>query len=79
MNDSPVGLVAYLLEKYTTYTNRNWKSRVDGGLKEKYSYTDLLDNIMIYWLGGSITTSMRLYAESFNKAQFNLNLDRYGN
>ncbi|KAI4471860.1 epoxide hydrolase 1-related [Holotrichia oblita] len=73
LNDSPVGLAAYIIEKFTTWTNPSWKDRADGGLKEKYSYTDLLDNVMIYWVTNSITTSVRLYAESMSKA-INLNL-----
>ncbi|GJQ78777.1 Jheh2 [Trypoxylus dichotomus] len=68
LNDSPVGLAAYILEKFTTWTDPAWKSKPDGGLKEKFSYVDLLDNVMIYWVTNSITTSMRIYAETFNKA-----------
>ncbi|KAI4471871.1 epoxide hydrolase 1-related [Holotrichia oblita] len=74
LNDSPVGLAAYIIEKFTTWTNPSWKDRADGGLKEKYSYTDLLDNVMIYWVTNSITTSVRLYAESMSKAMFALGL-----
>lgn len=75
LNDSPVGLVAYLLEKFGIWTNPDWVNRADGGLPLKYDYTDLLDNIMIYWVTGSITTSMRLYAETFNKVQLGYQLD----
>ncbi|KAF2886416.1 hypothetical protein ILUMI_19757, partial [Ignelater luminosus] len=75
LNDSPVGLAAYILEKFTTCTNPEWKTKPDGGLKLKYSYTDLLDNVMIYWVTGSITSSMRLYSETFNKAQLSLGLE----
>lgn len=76
LDDSPVGLAAYLFEKFTTYTNSHWRSRMDGGLKLKYSYTDLLDNVMIYWWSKSMTTSMRLYKESFNLDQLSLKLDQ---
>ncbi|KAI4471872.1 epoxide hydrolase 1-related [Holotrichia oblita] len=68
LNDSPVGLAAYILEKYITWTNEDGKTMLDGGLKAKYSYAELLDTVMIYWVTNSITTSMRMYAESFNKA-----------
>lgn len=68
LNDSPVGLAAYIIEKFTTWTNPEWKTKLDGGLKLKYTYTDLLDNVMIYWVTGSITTSVRLYAETMNKS-----------
>ncbi|XP_018330718.1 juvenile hormone epoxide hydrolase 2-like [Agrilus planipennis] len=76
LNDSPVGLAAYIIEKFITWTNKEWIKREDGGLKEKFSYADLLDNVMIYWITGSITTSMRLYSETFNKDHTSLQLDR---
>jgi len=66
LNDSPVGLAAYILEKFTSWTNKNWIERPDGGLKDKFTYEKLLDNVMIYWITNSITTSMRLYSEAFN-------------
>ncbi|GJQ78677.1 Jheh2 [Trypoxylus dichotomus] len=67
LNDSPVGLAAYIIEKFTTWTNRDWINRMDGGLLMKFDYTKLLDNVMIYWVTNSITTSARLYAETFSK------------
>jgi juvenile hormone epoxide hydrolase len=76
LRDSPVGLAAYILEKFSTWTDVKWRSLPDGGLTRKYRLTDLLDNVMIYWVTGSITTSMRLYSETFSKAQFALKLDR---
>ncbi|KAL1493872.1 hypothetical protein ABEB36_009556 [Hypothenemus hampei] len=66
LTDSPAGLLAYILEKFTTGTNSAWQAREDGGLLEAWNYTDLLDNVMIYWITGSATTSFRLYAETFN-------------
>jgi juvenile hormone epoxide hydrolase len=47
LNDSPIGLAAYILEKFITWTNPAWKNLEDGGLTKKYTYTDLLDNVMI--------------------------------
>lgn len=77
LRDSPVGLAAYIIEKFTSWTNTEWKNRDDGGLTKKFSYDKLLDNVMIYWVTRSITTSMRLYAETFNKASVSLVTDRY--
>lgn len=62
--NSPVGLAAYILEKFSTWTDRSWRSLPDGGL-ENWDKVELLDNIMIYWLTNSITTSIRLYKEFF--------------
>lgn len=69
LNDSPVGLAAYLIEKFTTWTNPEWKDLEDGGLTKKFTYTALLDNVMIYWVSNSITTSMRIYAEAFSELE----------
>lgn len=74
LRDSPVGLAAYILEKFITWTNPEWKNLEDGGLTQRYTYTKLLDNIMIYWVTRSITTSIRLYAETFNKTTANQQL-----
>ncbi|KAG5881782.1 hypothetical protein JTB14_033142 [Gonioctena quinquepunctata] len=76
MNDSPIGLAAYILEKFTSGTNFTWKYREDGGLTEYFTYTDLLDNIMLYWVTESATTSFRLYAETFNVAHMGLGIIR---
>lgn len=70
LSDSPVGLATYILEKFSTGTNPAYRDRDDGGLLEKYSMDELLDNVMLYWVTNSITTSMRIYAEFFNKTQF---------
>ncbi|XP_067008639.2 juvenile hormone epoxide hydrolase 1 [Anabrus simplex] len=75
LSDSPAGLAAYILEKFSTWTDPSWRSLPDGGLTKKFALVDLLDNIMIYWVSESITTSMRLYSETFNKAQLSLNMD----
>ena len=63
MNDSPVGLAAYILEKFSTWTNKTWRELDDGGLNN-WDMDDLLNNIMIYWLKGAITSSMRFYKEN---------------
>lgn len=75
MSDSPAGLAAYILEKFSTWTDASWRQMPDGNLNKKYTYTDLLDNIMIYWVTNSITTSVRLYSEVMNKRFMSLNLD----
>lgn len=74
--DSPVGLASYIIEKFITWTNPAWKNLDDGGLTQKFSYTGLLDNVMIYWVTRSITTSVRLYSETINTATYGLGIDR---
>jgi len=57
LNDSPVGLAAWIVEKF-----RAW-SDCDGDMERRFSKDELLTNIMIYWLTESIASSMRLYFE----------------
>ncbi|KAM4607510.1 epoxide hydrolase 1 [Polymixia lowei] len=64
LNDSPVGLAAYILEKFSTWTDLKNRDLVDGGLERKFSLDDLLTNVMIYWTTGSIVSSMRFYKEN---------------
>ena len=62
--DSPAGLAAYILEKFSGWTDAANVARPDGGLPGPFELDDLLDNVMVYWVSNSITSSMRLYAES---------------
>ncbi|KAM4598837.1 epoxide hydrolase 1 [Fundulus diaphanus] len=64
LNDSPVGLAAYILEKFSTWTHMRNRDLEDGGLERKFSLDDLLTNVMIYWTTGSIISSMRFYKEN---------------
>ncbi|XP_038654859.1 epoxide hydrolase 1-like [Scyliorhinus canicula] len=64
LNDSPVGLAAYILEKFSTWTSKDFRDLEDGGLTRKFTLDELLTNVMIYWVTGSITSSMRMYKEN---------------
>ncbi|XP_067834683.1 epoxide hydrolase 1, partial [Heptranchias perlo] len=64
LNDSPVGLAAYILEKFSSWTRMGFQDLDDGGLTRKFSLDELLTNVMIYWVTGSITSSMRMYKEN---------------
>ncbi|XP_043916346.1 epoxide hydrolase 1-like isoform X2 [Protopterus annectens] len=67
LNDSPAALAAYILEKFSTWTDSAFRDLEDGGLERKFSLDDLLTNVMIYWLTGSIVSSMRFYKENLDK------------
>jgi pimeloyl-ACP methyl ester carboxylesterase len=58
LNDSPVGLLAWLVEKF-----RSW-SDCRGDLSRRFSRDDLINAAMIFWVTGSIGSSMRLYYEA---------------
>lgn len=68
MSNNPVGLAAWILEKFSTATNRDYRKLADGGFEKDFSLDALLDNVMIYYLSNSATTSARLYKESMSKA-----------
>ncbi|XP_041638409.1 epoxide hydrolase 1 [Cheilinus undulatus] len=67
LNDSPVGLATYILEKFSTWTSHDFRNLEDGGLTRKFSLDDLLTNVMIYWTSGCIISSMRFYKENFGQ------------
>lgn len=75
LTSSPDALAAYLLEKFSTWTNVKNRQRDDGGILEKFTLDEILDNIMVYWVTNSITTSARLYAETMSSANRNLNIE----
>ncbi|XP_011688641.1 PREDICTED: juvenile hormone epoxide hydrolase 2-like [Wasmannia auropunctata] len=63
---------SYIIEKFSTGTNVSYKYREDGGFLEKYTYDELIDNLMIYWVSNSMTTAMRIYAEQCTKSNISL-------
>jgi len=65
LNDSPSGLAAYILEKFSTWTHPDNVNKHDGGLTEKFTLDELLTNIMIYWTSNNVVSSVRYYKESF--------------
>lgn len=65
LQNNPVGLAAYIIEKFSTWTNPEYRNLLDGGLEKYFTLDSLLDNIMIYYLSNSITTSVRIYKEFF--------------
>ncbi len=58
LNDSPVGLAAWIVEKF-----RAW-SDCDGDVEKRFTKDELLTNITIYWVTETINSSSRLYYES---------------
>ncbi|CAI4227273.1 unnamed protein product [Auanema sp. JU1783] len=69
LNDSPIGLAAYILEKFSTWTNQDFMSMSDGGLTKKFKKEELITIIMIYWINGNIVNSQRFYKEYFSDAR----------
>ncbi len=57
LHDSPVGLAGWLVEKYRAWTD------CGGELERALTREEVLTLITIYWVTGTITSSVRLYFE----------------
>ncbi|MET3513889.1 pimeloyl-ACP methyl ester carboxylesterase [Pseudacidovorax sp. 1753] len=57
--DSPAGQAAWILEKFQAWTD------CGGALESVLGRDELLDNVMLYWVTNTATSSARLYWESF--------------
>jgi len=75
LSDSPIGLAAYILEKFATWTDKSKMDQDNGGLLDKFTMTELLNNVMIYWVTNSMTSAMRLYSETMNIKTMQTKLD----
>ncbi len=60
LGDSPAGLAAWILEKFTTWSD------CGGDLESVYTKDELLDNLSLYWFTNTATSSVRIYYE-FNE------------
>ena len=63
LTDSPAGLAGWILEKF-----RRW-SDCGGDVYSRFTRDELLTNIMIYWVTGTINASNRLYCETRRAAR----------
>jgi pimeloyl-ACP methyl ester carboxylesterase len=70
LNDSPIGLCAWIIEKFYDWSDCN------KDLESVFTKDELLSNISLYWFTGTIHSSVRLYNETiktplhFNKSDF---------
>ncbi len=58
LNDSPAGLAGWILEKFRSWTD------CEGDIERAFTKDELLANIALYWVTGTINSSMRFYRES---------------
>lgn len=58
LEDSPAGLLAWIVEKFRTWSD------CGGDPANAFTRDQLLTNVMVYWVTGTITSSMRLYRET---------------
>lgn len=57
LNDSPAGLAAWIVEKFAKWAD------CDGDVYRRFTRDELLANVTLYWLTGTIYSSFRLYYE----------------
>jgi microsomal epoxide hydrolase len=58
LTDSPAGLAAWVVEKF-----KRWSDCGDD-IERSFTKDQLLENIMLYWVTGTINSAMRLYYEA---------------
>jgi microsomal epoxide hydrolase len=66
LNDSPVGLAAWIVEKW-----RAW-SECGGDLESRFSKDELLTQVAIYWFTQTAASSVRMYWEHAHAAPWEL-------
>ena len=57
LTDSPVGLAGWIVEKFRAWGDTH------GDVESVFTKDELLTNIMVYWVTGTINSSTRLYYE----------------
>lgn len=67
--DSPVGQAAWIYEKFAAWTDSN------GQPERVLTRDEMLDDIMMYWLTNSATSSARFYWENAELAFFAVGID----
>jgi pimeloyl-ACP methyl ester carboxylesterase len=55
LTDSPAGLAAWIVEKLQAWSD------CDGDVERRFTKDEILTNVMLYWLTGTIGSSMRMY------------------
>lgn len=58
LQDSPSGLAAWIIDKFWAWSDHR------GDLANSFTKDELLTNVMIYWVTGSMPSSVRIYYES---------------
>jgi|CXWL01.1.fsa_nt_gi microsomal epoxide hydrolase len=60
LNDSPVGLAAWIVEKFRAWSDSG------GDVEASFTKDEMLTNISLYWLTQTATSSARIYYEARN-------------
>lgn len=60
LNDSPVGLASWIVDKFHAWSD------CDGDIEKSFTKDELLTNVTLYWLTGTIGSSFLPYADFVN-------------
>lgn len=63
LTDSPVGLASWLVEKFRTWSD------CKGDVENSFTKDELLTNITLYWVTGTINSANRIYYETQHMEQ----------
>jgi pimeloyl-ACP methyl ester carboxylesterase len=58
LQDSPAGLAAWMVEKFQAWSD------CDGDVYRRFSRDDLLATVTLYWVTGTVYSSLRVYEEN---------------
>lgn len=72
LNDSPIGLCAWMVEKFYGWSDCN------GDIESVFTKDELLSNVSLYWFTETIHSSIRLYNETV-QAPLNFSKDDFVN
>jgi pimeloyl-ACP methyl ester carboxylesterase len=64
LNDSPAGLLAWIIEKFRTWSD------CGGDVERSFTRDELLTNVMLYWVTATAHSSARLYYETQKSGRF---------
>ena len=61
LQDSPVGLAAWMLHRRAAWSD------CDGDVETRFTKDELITSFALYWLTGTVSSSLRFYADSFRE------------
>ena len=61
LQDSPVGLAAWMLQRRAAWSD------CDGDVEKRFTKDELITSFALYWLTGTVSSSLRFYADSFRE------------
>ncbi|MCB2048355.1 MAG: epoxide hydrolase [Novosphingobium sp.] len=70
LNDSPAGLAGWIVEKFKTWSD------CGDDVTRSFTKDQLLENVMLYWITGTINSAMRMYYESMGPGRMSVSFEK---